>query len=117
MATSTFKRKAASATSGGQSIYTVPAVVNISSVGLIMGLIAANTGTSSTTVDVFIRKVTSQGPPVVNDDKYLIKNAPVPVGSTLSILDGKIVMEADEQIFAVSAGNVDLTLSVLEIAT
>lgn len=114
MATSTFKRKAASATSGGQSIYTVPAVVNNTSVGLIMGLIAANTGTSSTTVDVFIRKIVA-GP--ANDDKYIIKSAPVPVGSTLSILDGKIVMEADEEIFAVSAGNVDLTLSVLEIAT
>lgn len=114
MATSSFKRKAASATSGGQSIYTVPAIVTTSSVGLIMGLIAANTGTSSTTVDVFIRKIVA-GP--ANDDKYLIKNAPVPVGSTLSILDGKIVMEAEEEIIAVSTGNVDLTLSVLEIAT
>lgn len=117
MATSNFKRYAKTATSGGITLYTVPEVVTNTSVGLIMGLIAANTGTTANNVDVFIRKITSAGPPPVNDDKYLIKNAPVPIGSTLSILDGKIVMEAEEEMWIVSAGTIDVTVSVLEIAT
>ena len=117
MATSNFKRYAKTATSGGITLYTVPAVVTNTSVGLIMGLIAANTGTTANNVDVFIRKITSEGPPPVNDDKYLIKNAPVPIGSTLSILDGKIVMEAEEEMWIVSTGTIDVTVSVLEIAT
>tara|TARA_B100000941_G_C28353750_1_gene473234 strand:- start:288 stop:626 length:339 start_codon:yes stop_codon:yes gene_type:complete len=112
MATSNFKRAAQTATTSGIVVYTAPAVTNNTSVGLIMGLIAANTGTSATTVDVFVRITGSP-----NVDRYVIKNAPVPVGGTLSVLDGKIVIEAQEQIHASSPGSVDVTCSVLEIAT
>lgn len=73
---------------------------------IIIGLIASNTGTASDTIDVTIG----------SDTNFIIKNAPVPTGSTLSILDGKLVLNASDVVKAKSTnGNVIVTLSVLEL--
>jgi len=73
---------------------------------IVIGLIASNTGTASDTVDVTIG----------SDTNFILKNAPIPTGSTLSILDGKLVLNANDIVKAKSTnGNVILTLSVLEL--
>jgi hypothetical protein len=47
---------------------------------------------------------------------YLIKGAPVPANSALSVLDGKIILEVGETVIVTSdtASSCDVILSVLE---
>jgi hypothetical protein len=49
--------------------------------------------------------------------KYIVKGAPIPVGSALSVLDGKIIAETTETVVVTSdatGGDCDVILSVLE---
>jgi len=82
------------------TLYTVPA----STTGTIVGLQVANTTTSQITVDVQVAGV------------YLVKGAPVPANSALSLLDGKLVVKTTETVVITSdtATSVDAILSVLE---
>jgi len=83
------------------TVYTVPA----STTAVIIGLNIANTTTSQITASV---KVSST---------FLIKDAPIPAGSALSVLDGKIIAETADTITAQSSdssGNADVVVSVLE---
>ena len=83
--------------------YTVPS----STVGTVIGCTVANTGAASILVDV---KAAS---------KYVVKAAPVPVGSSLSVLDGKIILTAAETLTVTSdatGGDCDVIVSVLEIS-
>ena len=50
------------------------------------------------------------------DDVYLIKNVSIPYGSSLEIVEGKIVMQAGDVIKVESdtAASIDVALSVLE---
>ena len=76
---------------------------------LLSCLIANKTGTSAN-VDVFL--VTNSG-----DDVFLIKNAPVPAGSSLEIISGsKIIMESSDvlRINAGTASALDAAVSYLE---
>ena len=76
---------------------------------LLSCLISNKTGTSAN-VDVFL--VTSSG-----DDVFLIKNAPVPAGSSLEIIAGsKIIMESNDvlRINAGTASALDASISYLE---
>jgi len=73
---------------------------------IVIGLVAANSSTTTAdTIDVR-----------VGTTHYLVFSAPVPVGSTLSVLDGKVVLNAGDEI-AVRSGNgtVDVSLSILEL--
>ena len=47
---------------------------------------------------------------------YIVKDAPIPAGSALSVLDGKIIAEAADTIVVTSsdASSVDVIVSVLE---
>jgi hypothetical protein len=68
-------------------------------------LISNKTGTSANT-DVYL--VTNTG-----DDVYLIRNAPVPSGSSLEIISGsKIIMEASDILRARSDTSTALDISV-----
>ena len=72
-------------------------------------MISNKTGTSAN-VDVFL--VTSSG-----DDVFLIRNAPVPAGSSLEIIAGsKIIMEANDvlRINSGTASALDASVSYLE---
>jgi len=82
------------------TVYTVPA----STTAVIIGCNVANKTGSAINVDVQIGST------------YLVKGAPVPSGSALSVLDGKIIMETTE-VFTVTsdtATSADVILSVLE---
>ena len=82
------------------TVYTVPA----STTAVIIGLNLANRTASSVTVDVQLGST------------YIVKGAPVPAGSALSALDGKIIAETTETIVVTSdtASSIDAIVSVLE---
>jgi len=82
------------------TVYTVPA----STTAVIIGCNVANKTGAAINVDVQIGST------------YLVKGAPVPSGSALSVLDGKIIMETTEVLTVTSdtATSADVILSVLE---
>ena len=76
---------------------------------LLSCLVSNKTGTSAQ-VDVYL--VTNTG-----DDVYIIRNAPVPAGSSLEIISGsKIIMEASDvlQVRSGTASALDVAVSYLE---
>lgn len=98
----TFKNYTASLTGSTQTtVYTVPSATT----AVVIGCNLANTTTGTVNVDVQLGST------------YLIKGAPIPSGSALSVLDGKVIGEASE-VFSVtsdsSTGDLDVILSVLE---
>lgn len=82
------------------TVYTVPA----STTSVIIGLNLANRSAATVTVSVQLGAV------------YIIKDAPIPVGSALSALDGKIIAEATDTMVVTSsdASSIDAIVSVLE---
>lgn len=93
---------------GAATIYTCPASTSTT----IIGLSVANITASSINVDVQLEN--NDG-----DNIYLVKAAPVPVGSSLVVVGGdqKVVMEADDVLKVTSnaATSADVALSILEI--
>tara|TARA_R110000822_G_scaffold137983_2_gene275473 strand:- start:362 stop:580 length:219 start_codon:yes stop_codon:yes gene_type:complete len=69
-----------------------------------IGCNLANRTASSITVDVQAAGV------------YIIKDAPIPAGSALSVLDGKIILETTDTVIVTSstASSCDVLVSVLE---
>lgn len=82
------------------TVYTVPA----STTAVTIGLTVANTTASQIVIDVQAAGV------------YVIKDAPIPAGSALSVLDGKIILETTDTVVVTSdtATSADVILSVLE---
>lgn len=82
------------------TLYTVPA----STTGTIVGLQVANTSASQIAVDVQVAGV------------YVVKGAPIPANSALSVLDGKLVVKTTQTVVITSdtASSADIILSVLE---
>ena len=97
----TYKRKAATANTAGVIVHTTP----VNTTALIIGLVLANKGNAAETADVDI------------DGTYIVKNAPIPIGSTLSVLDGKVVVQQNEVVTITASSNnvIDATVSVLEL--
>ena len=80
--------------------YTVPSATTAVTIGMNLSNVTA----SQITVDVQVGGV------------YLVKGAPIPAGSGLSVLDGKIILEAADTVVvtASAASAADVILSVLE---
>ena len=80
----------------------------------IIGLTVANVETSQIQVDV---KLVTDG---ADDDVYLIKSAPVPVGSSLVVVGGdqKVVLNEGDyiQVYSDTAASADVAMSILEIS-
>ena len=95
-----FKNYTGEASTTGAVVYTVPTATT----AILLGLNLANKTGASTNVDVQLGTA------------YLIKNAPIPSGSALSVVDGKIIVEAGEAITVTSstAASIDAVLSVME---
>ena len=97
----TFKNyTSASVGTSAVTTYTVPA----STTSVTIGLTVANTTASQIKIDVQAAGV------------YVIKDAPIPAGSALSVLDGKIILETTDTVVVTSdtATSADVILSVLE---
>ena len=73
---------------------------------VIIGLQVANVGTSTATVHAYLYNGSA--------DIYIAKSVPIPVGATLSLLDGKIIAEVGDIVKVESDVIIDGILSVLE---
>jgi hypothetical protein len=77
---------------------------------ILIELDVANTGTSAVQVSILVRDSSA------NASFHIVKNAPLPVGSSLKVVSGqKVVLNGNDkvQIYA-SANTVDVVASILE---
>ena len=97
----TFKNYTSSSVgTSATTVYTTPA----STTSVTIGLNVANVTTSQIKIDVQCAGA------------YVVKGAPIPAGSALSVLDGKIILETTDTVVVTSdtASSADVILSVLE---
>ena len=90
-------------------IYTAPAATTT----VVIGITLANTSGSGVNVGVAVSRTSD-----TKDDISLLKNAPIPSGSSLEFMSGnKIVLETNDQINVDSDTNnsVDAALTIMEI--
>ena len=110
----TITRDVAPASSGTpETLYTVQGSTRI----IILGLTLANVHTSQVTASVTLVSTTTQTSQTQNTTAHLIKAAAIPVGSTLAVLDGKIVANAGDiiKIDCSVADKVSVVMSYMEI--
>ena len=108
----TFKidTKSSVSNSGTGSSATTVVTAGGSATLVLLSILISNKTASSAQVDVFVVKN-------VGDDVFLIKNAPVPAGSSLEIISGsKIIMESSDvlRISSNTASALDAAVSYLE---
>ena len=92
------------------SVYTVPSATTT----VLIGAVLANTTASQIKVNVQIVTAATTGEN--GDDVYLIKDLPIPTGSSFELIEGKVVMEAGD-IFKVesdTASSLDVAVSIME---
>ena len=98
-----------------EDLYTCPG----STTTIILGMVLANVHTSQVTTSVKLVSTTSGGGrAATNTTTFLLKDAPLPVGSSLEILSGnKVVLEASDkiQIDCSVADKASVTMSIMEI--
>ena len=90
-------------------IYTAPAATT----SVVIGITLSNTSGSGVNVGVAVSRTST-----TQDDVHLLKNAPIPQGSSLEFMAGnKIVLETNDQINVDSdtASSVDAALTIMEI--
>ena len=113
----TFKlitRDVAPASSGTpETLYTVQSGSTV----ILLGLTLANVHTSQVTASVTIVSTTTQTSQTQNTTAFLVKSVPIPVGSTLAVLDGKINLNVGDivKIDCSVADKVSVTMSYMEI--
>jgi len=85
----------------GSAVNSIAVAINVS-----------NTGTSSVEATVLLYDSSS------TNTYNLVKNAPIPSGGSLQVVDGKLVLNGDDkiQVYA-SAATVDVVASILEDVT
>ena len=94
------------------TLYTVPS----STTTVIIGLMLCNVHTSQVTASVKLESDTSDTE--TNADVLLVKDIPIPVGSTVELLSGnKVVMQTTDvlKIDCSVAAKIDAALSIMEI--
>ena len=98
-----------------EDLYTCPS----STTTIILGMVLANVHTSQVTVSVKLVSDTSGGGrTATNTTTFLLKDAPLPVGSSLEILSGnKVVLETTDkiQIDCSVADKASVTMSIMKI--
>jgi len=98
-----------------EDLYTTPG----STTTIILGMVLANVHTSQVTVSVKLVSDTSGGGrTATNTTTFVLKDAPLPVGSSLEILAGnKVVLETTDkiQIDCSVADKASVTMSIMEI--
>ena len=98
-----------------EDLYTAPS----STTTVILGMVLSNVHTAQVTASVKLVSDTSGGGrTATNTTTFLLKDAPVPVGSSLEILSGsKVVLETTDkiQIDCSVADKISTTMSIMEI--
>ena len=97
------------------TVYTTPS----STTTIILGLVLSNIHTSQVTTEVELVSTTSGGGrAATNGTSFIIKDAPIPVGSSLELLSGnKVVLETGDliRVDCSVADKLSGTLSIMEI--
>ena len=96
----------------GADIYTVPS----SKTAIVLSISLANTTGNSVTASVQVSSDTSDTE--TNTDAYLVRNAPIPSGGTLEIMQGnKLVLQTTDKLYAISSTSnaVDIIISLMEM--
>jgi hypothetical protein len=110
----TFKSVTKAGITSEDVIYTVAS----STTSIILGLVLGNTTTSQVTVTVTLSSDTANRAGAnneANQDVEIVTNAAVPAGASLSVLDGKIVMETTDILKVTATGATDVIVSMMEI--
>jgi hypothetical protein len=110
----TFKSVTKAGVTSEDVIYTVAS----STTSIILGLVLGNTTTSQVTVTVTLSSDTANRAGAnneANQDVEIVTNAAVPAGASLSVLDGKIVMETTDILKVTATGATDVIVSMMEI--
>jgi len=110
----TFKAVTKAGVTSEDVIYTVAS----STTSIILGLVLGNTTGSQVTVTVTLSSDTANRAGAnneANQDVEIVTNAAVPAGSSLSVLDGKIVMETTDILKVTASGATDVIVSMMEI--
>ena len=97
----TFKRyTSASIGTGATTVYTVPSATT----AIVLGFNLSNRVATSVTADCQVAGI------------YIVKGVPLPSNSGLSVLDGKMILEAGDTVVVTgnTASSVDVILSVME---
>ena len=101
-----------------ETLYTCPS----STTAIVLGLILTNVHTTTITTSVVLSSdtatSTNSGAPAANTDVFLLKDAPLPEGSTLEILSGnKLALQTTDilKIDASIADKVSVALTIMEI--
>ena len=98
-----------------EALYTAPSATTT----VILGMVLSNVHTAQVTASVKLVSDTSGGGrTATNTTTFLLKDAPIPVGSSLEILSGsKVVLETTDviQIDCSVADKVSVTMSIMEI--
>ena len=112
----TFKLKTKTGVNGAAliAVYTVPS----STTAVIIGLTISNIKGQSITADAQIVTASSSGENA--DDVYIVKDVPLPAGSSIEVMSGnKIILEAGDIVKAsgsnASGADADVILSIMEI--
>ena len=112
----TFKLKTKSGVNGAAltSVYTVPS----STTAVIIGLTISNIKGQSITADAQIVTASSSGENA--DDVYIVKDVPLPAGSSIEVMSGnKIILQAGDIVKSAgsngSGNDADVILSIMEI--
>ena len=98
-----------------EDLYTTPG----STTTVVLGIMVANVHSSQVTASVKLVSDTSGGGrAATNTTTFLVKDAPIPVGSSLELLSGnKVVLETTDkiQIDCSVSDKVSVTMSIMEI--
>ena len=113
----TFKLKTKSGVNGAalSTVYTVPA----NTTAVIIGLTISNILGQSITADAQIVTASSTGENA--DDVYIVKEVPLPAGSSIEVMSGnKIILQAGDVVKSggsnASGNDADVILSIMEIS-
>ena len=110
----TITRDVAPASAGTpETIYTVQSGSTV----IILGLFLCNVHSSQVTASVSLVSTTTQTSQTQNTTAQLVKDVAIPVGSSLSVLDGKIVANVGDiiKIDCSVADKVSVVMSYMEI--
>ena len=97
-----------------ETLYTV----QTGSTVVVLGMTLANVHTSQVTASVTLVSTTTQTSQTQNTTAHIVKDIPLPVGSTVEIMAGnKIVMETGHSLIVQSdtANSLDTVASIMEI--
>ena len=97
--------------SSNTTIYAVPAGASSAALeSIVIGITMANKTSSGISASIFIDNEDG------SNDVYIVKDATIPAGSALSVLDGKIILETTDTVVVTSsaATSCDVIVSVLE---